>query len=537
VLGRYRLGPVLGRGATSWVYRADDSVSDRQVAVKAIPVELGLAGRAGAEVRAAARLDHPGVVRLLDWGEDQDALYLVWELVEGESLAALLRRGAPKSRVSVRLMCEVLETLAHAHRRGVVHRDVKPGNILVDRSGRTRLSDFGVARLSGESGLTRTGAVVGTMSYMAPEQATGGQTGAPADVYSACLVLWECLTGANPLAAPSPAETARRAAAGVGTPLRRLRPDLPAALCKAVDAGLRVDPARRPSTREVARSLRAALPRSGSSTGALRSWPTLASAAGGAALAAVALALVLEASAPLTLAGAAVAAAAFAFVPGPAAACALAGGVALVARTAPAAGLLVGALGLVVLALGWHRPRLLLLPAAAPALFLIGLGPLYAVAAGLVRPWTARLWAAVAGVLATLGWQILAGSSVLLLADVEVRPALRALEGMTAPVVAARRLSEPVRNHPEALAAAGVLVLAAMLVPLLVRARPGGQRIVLVAGWILGLSAAQIALTGAAGRLVETLLPSCIILAAWAARPWRPLAGRAEARAVRGPAT
>ena len=224
-LGRYVLGPAIGRGATAVVHRARDLATGDEVAVKVVPVELGLAPRVGAEVRAASRLDHPCIVALRDWGEDRECLYLVWELVEGPSLLEVLRDRADRAdRSFVRVGEDVLAALAHAHARGVVHRDIKPANILLGPDGRARLSDFGVARLSGESRLTLTGGVVGTIAYMAPEQARGEGAGPASDVYSACLVVYEGLAGANPVAGGSPAETARRAAAGAVPPLSRARP-------------------------------------------------------------------------------------------------------------------------------------------------------------------------------------------------------------------------------------------------------------------------------------------------------------------------
>ncbi|MDX6647117.1 MAG: eukaryotic-like serine/threonine-protein kinase, partial [Miltoncostaeaceae bacterium] len=242
VLGRYRLGPLIGRGATARVYRARDVSGGGEVAVKVVPAELDSEGRAAAEVRAAARLSHPGLVRLLDWGDDGEAVHLVWELIEGPSLARTLaaqRPGGPERDAAVtEVIADVLDALEHVHSRGVIHRDVKPANILVDDQGRGRLSDLGVARLSGEAGLTATGAVVGTLAYMAPEQATGGLVSGAADVYAASLTLYEALAGANPIAGGSPAETLRRAGAAAVPPLEVARPDLPPALCAAVDAGL-----------------------------------------------------------------------------------------------------------------------------------------------------------------------------------------------------------------------------------------------------------------------------------------------------------
>lgn len=207
-------------------------------------------------------------------------MYLVSELVEGASLAETLAAGRFRERAAVRVAGDVLNALSHAHGRGVVHRDVKPANILVDLDGRGRLTDFGVARLAGESGLTATGALVGTMAYMAPEQARGGRVGAPADVYAATLVLYEALVGRNPLAGDSPAETARRAAEADIPPLGTERPDLPRPLIAAVDAGLRRKPGDRPDPDDLAAALGRATSGIGLGRGAARLAPA-ASAVGG----------------------------------------------------------------------------------------------------------------------------------------------------------------------------------------------------------------------------------------------------------------
>ena len=205
VLGRYVLGPAIGRGATAVVHRARDLHTGEDVAVKAVPVELGLAERVRAEVRAAGRLDHPRVVRLRDWGEDRDHLYLVWDLVEGPSLSQLLRGPEPPGdAAALRFGEDLLGALAH-HARGVVHRDVKPANVLIDVDGHARLSDFGVARLSGEAGLTMTGDVVGTIAYMAPEQLEQALVTERTDIYAVGLVLYEATTGRR---FPTPSRTA-----------------------------------------------------------------------------------------------------------------------------------------------------------------------------------------------------------------------------------------------------------------------------------------------------------------------------------------
>ena len=514
-LGRYRLGPVLGRGATSVVYRAEDLATGLEVAVKRIPAELDLAPRVRAEVRAASRLDHPAIVPLLDWGEDAQALYLVWELVEGQSLAEHLRdgRGVAAGHM-VRLAADVLGALQHAHERNVVHRDVKPANILVTPDGRARLTDFGVARLIDEAGITITGGVVGTFAYMAPEQALGEPAGAPADVYAAALVLYEGLAGTNPIAAESPAETARRAAAAEIPPLHQARPDLPLPLCRQVDMALNRDPAGRPSAQGLADRLRAVRGHIGARGQGLRALPALASAAGGAALTTVAL----EAGSGLTR-GAIVAAALGA------------GALGMLARTAPAMAAAIGALGLVLLLLAKPaRPgRLLLLPAAAPALFALGLGPLFAAAAGAVDRWTTRLWVAVAGVAATLVWQVATGAPGLLFASVPLEPASDDLDGARDVVAAADRLSEPLLAHPAALAGGAALIAAALAVPLVTRAPAGGRRLVAALVWAGALAAPIALVPGARIDAAGAVLPACVLVVAWGLQPWRRL-GRLGSR-------
>ncbi len=532
-LGRYVLGPAIGRGATSVVHRAHDLVTGDDVAVKVVPVELDLAPRVRAEVRAAGRLDHPRIVALRDWGEDRECLYLVWELVEGRSLSEMLRAPDPPGADAVVGIGEdVLRALAHAHARGVVHRDVKPANILVGPGGRAQLSDFGVARLSGESGLTMTGGVVGTVAYMSPEQARGEAAGPATDVYAACLVIHEGLTGRNPVAAPSPAETARRAAAGAVPPLQRLRPDLPDALCRAVDAGLRADPATRPPAADLADALggvqggvRAARRRG------LHALPVLASAAVGAATAAAALAhgsTTLDGAGGVdwgapgpAVAAMAVAGLAAAWRPRAAALAGVGVATALVVSSAPAAGVLLGLAALAIVLSGWGHGRLVLAAAVGPLLFAIGLGPLAPALAGLLPRWPARLWAAAASVLATLVWQVGAGADALLAGGPFLGSAVRELEGETSPAVAADRLWQPFADRPEALVQALALVAAALLVPVVMRAAAGGPRVVASAIWLTALGIAVVATAVDIATALGALLPAAAVVMAWAVRPWR----------------
>ncbi len=549
VLGRYVLGPAIGRGATSVVHRAHDVVTGEVVAVKVVPVELDLAPRVRAEVRAAGRLDHPRIVALRDWGEDSECMYLVWELVEGPSLAEMLRSPEPPGDGTVtRIGEDVLSALAHAHARGVVHRDVKPANILIGPGGRAQLSDFGVARLSGESGLTMTGSVVGTMAYMAPEQAVGEVVGPEADVYSACLVLYEGFTGSNPVSSPSPAETARRAASGAVPRLAQERPDLPPALSRLIDAGLRRDPAARPSAADMADDLSAmrggvrAARRRGT-----RALPAVASGAGGAALAGVALthgtgqsaAGGIDWTSPAPAAAVvAVSALAFAWRPRAAALAAVAVGGVLVGRTAPGAALVLVAVALVILASGWRFGRLTLAAAAGPLLFAAGLGLLVPALAGLVPRWPARLWAACAAVGAAVAWQIAAGSDSLLAGGGFTNSAVGDLADERTPSIVAERLWQPLADRPQAGLQALALVVAAMLVPLVLRARPGGPRVIAATLWVVALSAVLVATATDTASALGAAIPVGVIVIGWAVRPWRSLRRRPSAKAsatLRGP--
>jgi hypothetical protein len=251
VLDRYALLEELGSGGFGAVWLAHDQRLERPVAVKRIPVRGGgRAERAEREALAAARLSHPAVVSLYEAGRDEDAVYLVSELVRGATLGELLADGALSDRDVLLIGMALCDALAHAHSRGVIHRDVKPGNVLIPETPTdgvvAKLTDFGIARIAGDDALTATGDVVGTLAYMAPEQAEGRGASAASDLYALALVLYEALAGINPVRQPNAAATARR----MGTrlpPLRRLRRDLPRGLAAAIDAAVLPDPALRGS--------------------------------------------------------------------------------------------------------------------------------------------------------------------------------------------------------------------------------------------------------------------------------------------------
>jgi len=261
VLGRYRLEQRLGAGGFGVVWHAWDERLEREVAVKAIPRERGGGERVEREALASARLNHPAIVAIYELASDEHDVYLVSELVRGRTLAELLRAGAISDRDVSRIGADLCDALAHAHARGVIHRDVKPQNIMVVAEpaagvGFAKLTDFGVAHLVSGDALTHTGDVVGTLAYMAPEQAEGARVTPACDVYSLALTLYEAWTGRNPVRAGGPAATARR----LGRPLPSLasqRRDLPRELCDAIDDALDIDPARRPAPAELRAELRA----------------------------------------------------------------------------------------------------------------------------------------------------------------------------------------------------------------------------------------------------------------------------------------
>lgn len=261
VLGRYRLCQRLGAGGFGTVWLAWDERLERDVALKLLPRERIASGRFEREARAAARLNHPGIVVLYEAAVDDEGGYLVSELVRGHTLGRLLSDGRLSDRDVVSAAVGLADALEYAHRQGVVHRDVKPSNVLMPDAPSTsaeiaKLTDFGVARLVGGDSLTRTGDILGTNAYMSPEQAAGREVEAAADLYSLALVVYEALTGVNPVR-----QFARGGRLGVYLPaLRRHRRDLPRELACAVDLALRPRPRERGTVAELRQALVASLP-------------------------------------------------------------------------------------------------------------------------------------------------------------------------------------------------------------------------------------------------------------------------------------
>jgi hypothetical protein len=271
VLDRYRLTRRLGAGGFGTVWRAHDERLDREVAVKIVPRNHVNGGRFEREARAAARLAHPGIVTLYEAGADDEGAYLVSELVKGQTLDSVLEQGRLSDRDIVEIGIALCDALAHAHANGIVHRDVKPSNVLIpDRptapNTAVKLTDFGVARVIGGDSLTRTGDVVGTAAYMAPEQAEGLDASSPADLYALALVLYEALTGVNPVRSGTAAQRARRLGAHL-PPLRRQRRDLPRELGRSIDLALRPKPRERGTIEELQRALQKSLDEMGDAPG------------------------------------------------------------------------------------------------------------------------------------------------------------------------------------------------------------------------------------------------------------------------------
>ncbi len=261
VLNRFLIERRIGSGGFGTVYEAWDGRLERPVAVKAIEsTDASGSDRVLREAQAAARLNHPGIVTLYEMGEEDGNALLVTELVDGTTLARLNRSGTLSDREIAEIGADLCEALDHAHERAVVHRDIKPQNVLVTDGGEpsAKLMDFGVARLTDAAALTAPGDVVGTLAYMAPEQAEGRAVGPAADVYALALMLYESWSGEHPTRRSTPAATARAIGARM-RPLRRLRPDLPRELCDTVDACLQTRPDRRPSLEELGGAIESSL--------------------------------------------------------------------------------------------------------------------------------------------------------------------------------------------------------------------------------------------------------------------------------------
>jgi hypothetical protein len=259
LLGRFRPLRPLGTGGSASVWLAEDERSGRRVTVKIVPREGKSESRARREAQAMAQLQHERCLRAYACGRDSENVYIAYEYVAGKTFREALRSGELRDDDVIEAAAQILEGLAHAHARGIVHRDVKPANILLaDGDGiSVRILDFGLARFAEAETLTAIGDVPGTLAYIAPERLHGDSAAAAGDVWSVGIMLHEALAGRHPFSRSSLADTAEAITQGP-PPLVEARPDLSPAVLSAVSRAVALDPARRPSAAKLARMLRRA---------------------------------------------------------------------------------------------------------------------------------------------------------------------------------------------------------------------------------------------------------------------------------------
>jgi eukaryotic-like serine/threonine-protein kinase len=244
--GRYRIQRKLGAGGMADVYLAEDQELGRRVAIKILNSRHGnddqFIERFRREAKNAAALNHPNIVSIYDRGEAEDTYYIAMEFLDGRTLKELIvSRGAAPINVTVEYARQILSALRFAHRHGIVHRDIKPHNVLVDAEGRVKVTDFGIAR-AGTSQMTETGSIVGTAQYLSPEQARGGEVDPRSDLYSLGIVLYELLTGKTPFDGETPVEIAMKHLSTTPKPPSKLRPDIPRELDMVVLRALAKNP-------------------------------------------------------------------------------------------------------------------------------------------------------------------------------------------------------------------------------------------------------------------------------------------------------
>ena len=262
---RYRLTEQIGMGGMAIVYRAVDLRTGHNVAVKVLRPEYNedteFISRFQREAEAASKMTHHNIVNLLDVGMDGDNRYLVMEYVQGKTLKSVIQeRGKLSPALAGQIAIRILSALEHAHRNGIIHRDIKPQNILVHADGHIKVADFGIARIANSSTLTKGDNVMGSVHYFSPEQARGEGANATSDIYSTGIVLYEMLTGRVPYDGDNPVAVAMQHLHATPIPIQNLAPDVPPALVRVCMKAMEKNPAQRYQTaRDMAADIRAAL--------------------------------------------------------------------------------------------------------------------------------------------------------------------------------------------------------------------------------------------------------------------------------------
>lgn len=477
VLGRYRPVRPLGSGGSGSVWLACDERTGLDVALKIIPREGKAAARAEREALAARRLRHERCVRAYDVGHDSTHVYIAYEYVAGRTLRETMRTDGLSDEDAVEIAAQVLDALAHAHRTGIVHRDVKPSNLLLEERDEiaVRLLDFGLAQFDGADTLTAVGDVPGTLAYIAPERLAGAEATPESDVWAVGVLLWEALAGRHPFWGVPLQEVARAIEAGA-PPLVSERRDLPRRLLAAIDGALASDPERRPRASALASDLRSALRQESPRRAPSRPQAIEVAATGGPRV-------LIRRLAPPSLAGvsAALGATLLPFWP-PALVAALAIGAALAAWRMPRIGLaialaapifplgnvaesaaaLYGVLAFAWLALAWRDARFGLLFASGPLLAPLGL---LAIVPLVVQPARGSVRRAAQTALAVLAATLFAGvaGDDLPLTGVQAQPLNIAPQDSVGEIATA--LWQAVLVDPILLLGAGALALGAAVLP------------------------------------------------------------------------
>jgi hypothetical protein len=496
VLGRYTPLRPLGSGGSGSVWLARDERTGLDLALKIVPREGKAAARAEREAEAGTRLRHPSCLRAYDFGRDRGHVYIAYEYAPGRTFRDALRSGELDDAAAIEAAAQVLEGLAHAHERGIVHRDVKPANVLlVDGPNvSARLLDFGLALFEEAETLTAAGDVPGTLAYISPERLAGFEATAASDVWSLGVMLWEALAGRHPFWRSSLLDTGKAIEAGA-EPLAAFRPDLPTQLTDAVDRALSLDPSRRPTAAKLASVLRLRAPRPPRTARMPVSTGNLVPAAC-AGLVAGASAAVLPFYPAGWAAGLGALAALAAFLrPRLGLAVALAVPLLPLGNASLGLAVLYGAVAVAWLALAWREPGSGLAFALGPVLAPVGLMGFVPLAFARIRSPMRRFAQGAAAVLATC---------------VIARPDTGLVARSEDPRYVAGELARALEARPEIWQLAAVLAVAAALLPIATRYGRWG-----IAAWGSAVLAAGLTPAPhlAALPLVISVWVTCVVLA------------------------